>query len=113
MLLDSMRRNFAEQLHTGEGRFVVSVVPNLSKGLKKGFSTSRGEQVPFTRADSGAPSELGRMAWPIPGAPLRYTPGSYPARLRRLRTHISGSHENRVKRWHCVRISRGGVRNAG
>ena len=27
---------------TGESRFAVSVVPNLSKGLKKGFSTSRG-----------------------------------------------------------------------
>jgi len=33
-----------------------------------------------------------------PGAPLRSTPGFFEVRLRRLRAHISGGHENRVKR---------------
>jgi len=35
------------------------------------------------RTDSGAPSELGRVGWPVPGVPLRSTPGYHPARLRR------------------------------
>ena len=46
----------------------------------------------------GAPSELGCMALSIPGAPLRYTPGCYQTRLRRLRAHILGRHQNRVER---------------
>jgi len=41
--------------------------------------------VPFTRVDPGAPSELGCMVLPIPGAPLRYTPGFHAARVPRLR----------------------------
>jgi hypothetical protein len=36
------------------------------------------------------------MVCPVPGVPLRYTPGFYAARLRRLRAHILGRHQNRV-----------------
>jgi len=39
----------------------------------------------ISRVDFGAPSDLGRRVWPIPGAPLRYTPGFYAARLQRLK----------------------------
>ena len=38
------------------------------------------------------------MVWPIPGAPLRSTPGFYQTRLRRLRVDILGRSPNRFQR---------------
>jgi len=54
---------------TGESRFAVSVVPNLSKGLKKGFSTSRGGPL-----RPGRSAVYGRV-WSLEGSCLRIPPG--------------------------------------
>ena len=68
-------------------------MPKIDQALKAADDSSG---VSISSVDSSAPSELDRMLCPFPGVPLRYTPGFYAARLRRLRAHILGRHQNRV-----------------